>query len=149
MRLWHYELLPYLPELQFKGQLRELVAIMHDWRDRGKTNHLLINKVMEYPKSELLLYFELYASIYALKYNKLLSQHYYEEFREFAYGSKLSFNPNVELFDDWHNKEYLRICMSNLFEKHKYGVGKSRITDAEWETLLRGYKEITGEDYVI
>lgn len=29
MRLWHCELLPYLPELQFKGQLRELVAIMH------------------------------------------------------------------------------------------------------------------------
>jgi hypothetical protein len=29
------------------------------------------------------------------------------------------------------------------------GVGKSRINDTEWETLLRGYKELTGEDYVI
>ena len=29
------------------------------------------------------------------------------------------------------------------------GVGKSRISDGEWETLLRGYKEITGEEYVI
>ena len=105
MRIWHYELLPYLPDLQFKGQLRELVAIMHDWRDKGKTNHILINRVMDYPKSELLLYFETYASIHALRYNKLLSQHYYEEFREFAYGSKISFNPNLELFDGWHDKE--------------------------------------------
>ena len=45
MRMWHVELLPYLPDMQFRGQLRELVAIMHDWRDKGKTNHLLINHV--------------------------------------------------------------------------------------------------------
>ena len=50
MRLWHHKLLRYLPEAQFKGQLREMVAIMRDWRDRGTTNHLLINKVMEYDK---------------------------------------------------------------------------------------------------
>lgn len=37
MRLFHYALLPYLPELQFKGQLREIVLIMHQWRDEGKT----------------------------------------------------------------------------------------------------------------
>ena len=30
-----------------------------------------------------------------------------------------------------------------------FGIGKSRITDEEWETLLRGYKEITGEEYQI
>ena len=35
MRLWHYKLLPYLPDAQFKGQLRELVAILHDWRDKA------------------------------------------------------------------------------------------------------------------
>lgn len=47
MRLWHYKLLPYLPAAQFKGQLRELVAILHTWRDKGQTNHILINRVME------------------------------------------------------------------------------------------------------
>ena len=31
MRIWHYKLLPYLPDKQFKGQLRELVAIMRAW----------------------------------------------------------------------------------------------------------------------
>lgn len=36
-RLWDYRLLPYLPDLQFKGQLREIVLIMHDWRDIGKS----------------------------------------------------------------------------------------------------------------
>ena len=40
MRLFHYALIPYLPELQFKGQLREVIAIMRDWRDKGTTNSL-------------------------------------------------------------------------------------------------------------
>ena len=53
LRLWHYKLLPYLPELQFKGQWRELVLVLNDWKYRGKTNHLLINRVMDYPKNDL------------------------------------------------------------------------------------------------
>ena len=57
MRIWHYELLPYLPELQFKGQLRELVAIMKDLKYKKQTNHVLINKVMEYPHTQLTKYY--------------------------------------------------------------------------------------------
>lgn len=142
MRLWHYQLLPYLPELQFKGQLRELVAIMHDWRDKGKTNHLLINKVMEYPKADLYGYFLEYVVNYEDRYGELPRQT--DEFRQFG-----KYQIKLEPFENWHNKEYLRICMSNLFEKHKYGIGKSRISDEEWQTLLDGYKQITGEEYQI
>lgn len=145
MRIWHYALLPYLPELQFKGQLRELAAIMHDWRDNGKINHLLINRVMEYPKDNLYWYFCEYEGEYYRRYGKTLAEQAYD-FGEFA---GWNIDTNNGLFKNWHNKEYLRICMSNLFEKHKYGVGKSRITDDEWQRLVDGYKEITGEDYII
>ena len=163
MRLWHYQLLPYLPELQFKGQLRELVAIMHDWRDKGKTNHLLINKVMEYDKKHLTSYFLRYNEEYRRRYGKEINRNIYWEFLNFANYEvekdyKVSFANGVDIvsirlvkniFDGWHTKEYLRICMSNLAEKHFYGVGKSRITDEEWGTLCRGYKQITGEEYTI
>jgi uncharacterized protein (TIGR02328 family) len=143
MRLWHYELLPYLPDAQFKGQLRELVAIMHDWRDKGKTNHLLINRVMEYPTNDLAKYFIRYEALYHKRYGKWLIKQC-EEFIRFDDRK----NSNG-VFDSWHNKEYLRVCMANLYEKHFFGIGKSRITDEEWETLCRGYKEITGEEYQI
>lgn len=145
MRIWHEQLLPYLPELQFKGQLRELVLIMRDWRDKGKTNHLLINNVMEYEKSELSRYFISYEIEYRKRYGKWLDKYSPEfvEFAEFDVSKKKYFS------DGWHNKEYLRICMANLYEKHKYGVGKSRITDDEWQKLLNGYKKITGEEYQI
>ena len=144
MRLWHYKLLRYLPDAQFKGQLRELVAIMHDWRDKGKTNNLLINKVMEYPKSQLSSYFLRYCKEYRYRYGKEVSQKTYDEFSKFAYGISTAC-----VFLGWHTKEYLRMNMSNLAEKHFYGIGKSRITNEEWKRLCEGYKAITGEEYKI
>ena len=145
MRLWHRELLPYLPDAQFKGQLRELVAVMRSWRDTGKTNHLLINRVMEYSKSEL--------SSYALKYFSecterriSVNQDIVKEFCEFGYGEPIKHN---KIFDGWHNKEYLRVCVCNLYEKYHFGVGKSKISQEEWNRVLQGYKEITGEDWVL
>jgi uncharacterized protein (TIGR02328 family) len=145
MRLWHYKLLPYLPDAQFKGQLRELILIMHQWRDNGTTNHLLINKVMEYSRHELVTYFVKYEAEYHKRYGKWLTSQW-EEFKKF--DDKI-YPLNCIMFDGWHNKEYLRVCMANLYEKHFFGVGKSRITDEEWQRLLDGYKEITGEGYQI
>ena len=145
MRLWHIGLLPYLPDPQFKGQLRELVAIMRDWRDKGRTNHLLINKVMEFPKTHLVGYFYEYNNEYVTRYNKNLSD-YSVEFLKFSNFECLC---GRNIFKDWHNKEYLRVCMANLYEKHHFGVGKSRITNEEWQKLLLGYKNLTGEEYSI
>lgn len=142
MRLWHYELLPYLPDKQFKGQLRELVAIMHDWRDKGKTNHLLINKVMEFSKSNLYGYFLCYAVEYEKRYDSRPKQT--DELIEFGQHQW-----EEKPFQGWHNKNYLRVCMANLYEKHIFGVGNSRISDEEWKRLTDGYKAITGEDYEI
>ena len=119
---------------------------MRDWRDKGTTNHLLINKVMEYEKNELIRYFEYYYICYHQRYGKWLDINYYKEFIDFKaneQGKKKYYSI------DWHNKEYLRVCMANLYEKHIFGIGKSRITNEEWETLCRGHKDITGEEYAI
>lgn len=144
MRIWDYRLLPYLPELQFRGQLRELVAIMHDWRDKGTTNHLLINRVMEYPKADLASYAWYYFHEYSKRYGKFKDA-ITKEFVEFAEGGRFNAYP----LEGWHNEQYLRVCMANLYEKHFFGVGKSRITDEEWQKLIDGYRAITGEEYQI
>lgn len=163
MRLWSWQLFPYLSDMQFKGQLREVTAIMRDWRDKGDTNHLLINRVMEYEKVHLTSYFLRYNEEYRKRYGKNIDSNIYWEFLNFAdyeveKDYKLSFANGVDIvsirilrniFPDWHNKEYLRVCMANLYEKHHFGIGKSRITDEEWQVLLDGYKAITGEEYKI
>lgn len=162
MRIWHYALLPYLSNLQFRGQLRELTAIMRSWRDNGTTNHILINKVMEYDKKHLTSYFLRYRAEYIKRYVKDIDKGIFYEFLLFAdykngedyiYSAAKNEIVSVKLvkdiFPEWHNKEYLRVCLSNLYEKHFFGIGKSRITDEEWARLCEGYKEITGEEYEI
>lgn len=69
------------------------------------------------------------------------------EFIEYALTDDL-IKPSKDIFDEWHNIEYLRVCMANLYEKH-LSVGGSRITDSEWEVLKQGYFNITGEEYVL
>lgn len=145
MRLWHYKLFPYLPDAQFKGQLRELVAIMHDLKNNGKTNHLLINRVMDFTPRNLIGYFMLYNREYKYRYEKEISPKILDDFWELGVDLPIIVRP----FEGWHCYEYLRVCMANLYEKHFFGIGKSRITTKEWETLCDGYEKITGERYEI
>ena len=145
MRIWHYKLLPYLPERQFRGQLRELIAIMREWREKGRINHVLINKVMDYHPCQLTEYFIRYAEECKRRYERPIRETYLREFIDFAPAQLLT----DTVYEGWHDKQYLRVCMANLYEKHKYGRGYSRITDEEWNRLLQGYRAITGKDYHI
>ena len=146
MRLWSVDLLEFLPDLQFKGQLREMMLILRDWRDKGHTNHLLINMVMEYPKNDFARYFVHYEAIYHKRYGKWLTKQW-EEFK--AFDDTPIDKRSKGVFTGWHNKEYLRVCVCNLYEKYRFGVCKSKISQEELDRVLQGYKEITGEDYQI
>ena len=148
MRIWHYKLLDVLPKNQFLGQLRELVAIMHDWRDNGKTDHILINRVMNYDKKELTQYYLLYEKEYLLRYGKKPKEKYHNEFIEFSNFDEENDYFN-KLFIGWHDDEYLRVCMANLYEKYKMAIGNSAITVSEWDLLSNKYEEVVGERYVI
>lgn len=135
MRLWHYRMLPYLPDAQLRGQMREAIAIMRQWRDKGKTNHLLINRVMEYPKSDLSTYYLVYfATAYRTRFKKEPAA--MEEFEDFAPVKQ----PTSWIFNGWHDDWYMAICLMNLMEKARYGRGNSQLTAREWDDLLGGVK---------
>lgn len=59
MRLWHYEILPYLPTSQLIAQKRECDLIFKDYLNNKKTNHILINYVWEYNIDHLVSYYNL------------------------------------------------------------------------------------------
>lgn len=143
MRCWHKLLIPYLPDNQLRGQWKECALIAYGIKKNGTPNHLLVNKVMEYPIDDFLSYCLLVRDEMCNRGFRITRQ---SDERLEQLGTFRKVN---NMFKGWHNKEYLRICYSNLFEKHKYGVGKSRISDEEWEDLLWGYKQITGEEYKI
>ena len=142
MRLWNFAMIPYLPDMQLKGQWRECVLIAKDLQEKGKTNHLLINILEEYPHNDFMTY-----CWYV--YQEMQNRGFAVTLASMRKVFNIRYHIDTDIFNGWHNKEYLRVCYSNLYEKYKFGRGKSRITEAEWQRLLEGYKYLTNENYEI
>lgn len=154
IRIWDYRLLPYLPGLQLKGQWRECALIADALAKNGTPNHLLVNRVTEYPAEDFYKYCISVAREMERRGARVTQKSVDTLWNNIAkWRRTLQFQPTMfpkqyKIFDGWHNLEYLRICYANLLEKHN-GIGKSRISDEEWLRLCDGYKNITGEEYKI
>ena len=117
MRLWHYKLIPFLPNSQLIAQWRELNSIF-----KKQDNHILINYVYEYPKNHLLSYAdEVWAE---LKYRgyKICKMENYDNFyntvrKESEWLPEVVRNP----FPNHHTNRYLLQCFYNLQEKYDRG----------------------------
>ena len=114
MRLWHKDLISVLPDKQLLGQWRECCCIARNIAVNGSPNHLLVNKIMEYPISHLWKYGYLIMC-------EMEERGYDCDFDKFEkwFDKPWSFiTPDYdELFADWHDKRYLRQCFFNLQEK--------------------------------
>lgn len=150
MRCWHIKLLPLLPRQQLLSQLRECVAIAKDIYETGKTNHILINPIMDYPIE----HFQLYCDMVIEEMNKrryVVSNQTYEKFNK--YISLEDFNvahsissdysdvklfmsgEAIQLFSGWHDTTYLVICLYNLYEKYLRGG----VTFDEWDKIYHKF----------
>ena len=56
MRLWHRDIIKYLPREQLVAQWRELSAIAGNLSMKGTPNHILVNKVLGYPRNHFISY---------------------------------------------------------------------------------------------
>ena len=113
MRLWHKDLIPVLPRQQLLAQWRECCCIARSIAINGTPNHLLVNKVMDYP----IAHFNVYARAV---YNEMLNRGYKCNWDKFA---KWQTNKCLEwelkdIFDRWHNDKYFIQCYYNLQEKY-------------------------------
>lgn len=120
MRLWHKDLIPYLPKQQLLGQWRELNSIY-----ANENKHILINYVYVEPKQDLYIY-----SLYVIKelvkrkYKIKSWQNFYKYFGiSFSYSiKKLLILPKpIKPYETQHDAEYLKICCWNLWEKYIKG----------------------------
>lgn len=123
MRLWHYKLIPYLPNQMLVSQWRECIAIKRQW-EKGTLKHRLVSYVMDYDKG----YFNRYVELVRLELVKRQINYKYvykEEIRIFA-GGTICVEPYFE-----HNDRYLKQCLYNLQEKADRGI----ITQEEWQKI--------------
>ncbi len=109
MRLWHKDLIEYLPKLQLVAQWRELNSIyVH------QNNHILINYIYTYPKEYLLSYSNCIINEMkkrGIKINSYLN--YTKYFKGIEQIDNLKFKE--------HDDDYLKICYYNLYEKYLRG----------------------------
>lgn len=135
MRLWHKDLIQVLPKQQLLGQWRECCAIARNIAVKGTPNHILVNKIMDYPIGHFIFYS-------SLIYNEMQRRNYKVNMQLFikhglypiwAYPQP-TYN---ELFESWHNERYLQICYFNLLEKYDCGG----ISDVEFGPVIKLCKE--------
>lgn len=126
MRLWHKDLIPYLPRQQLLGQWRELNSIY-----KLQNRHILINFIYDYPKEDLFTYSNLVINEMhkrGYKYN-LENRNNYFPFYDLWFNSELP--TNKDIFKDKMTDRYLKQCLFNLQEKYDCGG----ITPEEWKII--------------
>ena len=133
IRLWHKDLIPYLPKNQLLGQWRECCCIAKNIADNGTPNHILVNKVLNYP----LKHFYTYG---LLIYNEMRKRNYKTNMNKFekyfnGENGEVQIQSTGQVFKDWHNTRYLRQCLYNLQEKYDCGG----ITKDEYDRLKNGF----------
>ena len=128
MRLWHIDLIPYLPRQQLIAQWRELNSIF-----AKQDNHILINYVYNYPKSYLLNYTNRVMREMIDRGYRINTMTNYRLYFKDTDGYQVN-----QRFDE-HDFEYLTMCFWNL--KEKFIRGQKDFTLQQFDKLLDFYKE--------
>ena len=135
MRLWHYKLIPYLPQKQLIAQWRECCCIAKNIADKGTPNHILVNKILNYS-------FRHFYSYARLVCDELIERRYKYDWTKFTnWFDKINYREchyidESEIFKDWHNTRYLKQCLYNLEEKALcQGIPKN-----EWDIIYNKFK---------
>ena len=130
MRLWHKELIDILPTRQLIAQWRECSLIAKLIAINGTPNHILVNKVTEYPYEHMATY--CYNVMWWMTNRGYSPSPGTALSIEDHLGLRLQpYIPDDMLFDGWHNDRYLIQCVSNLEEKYDCGG----VPEYEWDTI--------------
>ena len=165
MRLWHKDFLSVLPHQQLLGQWRECCCIAASLANEHTPNHILVNRILDYPCGDYekfcsLVYFEMTNSGFSI--TPAVKKKLENDLRAWRLylGEELPWNWEVDkddfsllnyylsgdnpeapiIFENWHNKQYLRQCYYNLEEKYDCGG----IPEKEWEAVTMQYVILGG-----
>ena len=135
MRLWHKDLITVLPRQQLLGQWRECCLIAKNISQRGTPNHLLVNKIMNYPMED----FMAYSRVVFCEMRKRGYRPDWNNFSRHLNHLVINLKGLSEIFLTWHNNRYLMQCYYNLQEKYDCGG----ITAKEWKLIQNKITDVS------
>jgi len=139
MRLWPKQLIHYLPQKQLVSKWRECCCIARNIAVNGTPNHILVNRIMDYPEDEFNTYTDAVITEMERRGYKV------DPWKFYKHRNDINNMLLGGIFRRWHNRIYIKQCMANLMEKHDCGG----INDSEWKILCDGYKKATGEEFTL
>lgn len=149
MRLWHRDLIPYLPKMQLMGQWRELCCIASNLASQHTPNHILVNPILDYSPD----HFEAYCNLIIhelIKHNINIHEPTLHELKDNVRSWRLYLKQELPfdyidvdwtldlgepIYFDWHNDRYLKQCYYNLEEKYDRGG----IPNDEWLIIFANF----------
>ena len=152
MRLWHKDLLPYLPMQQMISQWRECCAIAAKLNGEDHSpNHILVNKILDYDPMHFYEYTNIVIEQFSLRGYSIAEKaliDYQKNYNGWVKWLKAELPWRVadamvlreDVYSSWMNKRYLRQCYYNLEEKYDCGG----IPDDEWDRVISGYVILGG-----
>ncbi len=136
MRLWHIDLIPYLPKSQLIARWRELNSIY-----KKQDKHILINYIYNYDKKYLLYYSN--RVLFEMQ-QRGINVKSFENYFDYFYGVGYSESERPLCFTE-HDDEYLLCNYYNLLEK--YRRGQKDFSKEEFEKLIDFVNNSLGGTY--
>lgn len=130
MRLWHKFLIKVLPREQLVAQWRECSAIAGNILTKGSLNHLLVNKIMDFPLQHFISY-SYYVREEMTKRGYRTMDKVWDKICSVTLELDKIILPISEIFPEWHNDTYWEICYYNLKEKWLCGGIKKE----DWDKI--------------
>lgn len=129
MRMWHKNMIYVLPREQLVAQWRELSAIASNIKTKGTPNHILVNRVMNYPMNHFITYAAaIRAEMTRRGYRTMNSV--WDKITSVVDGD-FQILPINEIYKEWMNNLYWTICYYNLKEKWMCGG----INNTDWQKI--------------
>ena len=124
MRLWHIDIIPYLPNSQLSEQWKDLKSIF-----RKQPKDILINYIYDYPKEYLLHYSHV---VMKELYKRHIISHDFENYD--GYFKDVTTKESDKFRYLQHNDKYFKLCFCLLYER--YIRGQKDYTEDKMEALV-------------
>ena len=124
MRLWHIDIIPYLPNYQLSEQWKVLDLIF-----RKQPKDILINYIYEYPKEYLLYYSNV---VMKELYKRHIIIHDFTNYDEYFKDVAIKESDKFRYLQ--HNNKYFKLCFCLLYERYIHG--QKDYTEDKMEALV-------------
>ena len=124
MRLWHIDIIPYLPDYQLSEQWKVLDLIF-----RKQPKDILINYIYDYPKEYLLYYSNV---VMKELYKRHIIIHDFTNYDEYFKNVVIKESDKFRYLQ--HNNKYFKLCFCLLYERYIHG--QKDYTEDKMEALV-------------